>query len=87
MSAAWNETVLISGVVNSVSYAVGSYEFEEPSYSHALSLVVDLLNFTSLLSEDLVLSLIQIVISVGQDVGLLTDDTVLIIVVSRNSRD
>lgn len=80
MSAYGDETILISGIVHPVGDTVGSYVFVESLSPDSVTFTVNLLQFTGFLSEDLVLGFVEVVVTVGKNFGLLTDDTVFVVV-------
>lgn len=80
MSSGGNESILVSGVVNSVGDTVGADVLVESLSPNAVFFRAELLQLASLLGEDLVLSLIEIVVAVGKDVAFLADDTVFVVI-------
>ncbi|VVC98213.1 unnamed protein product [Leptidea sinapis] len=79
MSARWLETIFISDVVYSVFDTIWGNKFVETLSSDSLE-VVDCLQTTVFLSKDSVLSLIEVVVAVGEDICFLTDDAEVVIV-------
>lgn len=80
MSAHGNESVLVSSVVHPVGDTVGADILVETLSPDSVTFAVDLLQFTSFLSEDFVLSFVEVVVTVGEDIGLLSDDAVFVLV-------
>lgn len=80
MSPRRYKSVLIGGVVYSVGDSVGADVLEESLSPETFTCAVDLLDFTGFLGEDLVLSFIEVVVTIGKDIGLLADDAVFVIV-------
>lgn len=83
MGAGGDETVLVGRVVNPVGDAIGSGELVESFNPNGLMFVVNLLQLTSLLSEDLVLSLVEVVVAIcDRVVVVVTDEAVFVVVVA-----
>lgn len=80
-----DETVLVSGVVNPVGDTVGANVLVESLSPNSVAFVVDLLEFASFLSKNLVLGFVEVVVTVGENVSLLTDDAVFVFVARSSS--
>lgn len=80
-------TGLVSSIVNPVFFTIGGNELVESLDPHATCLVVNLLDLSGFLSEDLVLSFIEVVVAFGFDVVLLANDAVFVLVVAACAAD
>ena len=86
MSAAGDKTVLVGGVVNPVGDTVRANVLVESLSPNSIAFVVDLLEFASFLSKNLVLSFVEVVVTVGENFTLLADDAVFVFVARSSSR-
>lgn len=76
------EAIFVGDVVYSIFNTVRSDELVETFHSQSWIVFVDLLYFTGFLYVDRVLSLIQVVVTFGVNVVLLTDEAEFVVVVA-----